>query len=419
MQESIVALIDCDSFYVSVEKVFDPSIRNIPVVVLSNNDGCVVSACPLAKKIGAKTGVAFFEIKKDLALIGGVAYSANYTLYGDFSARFVNYVLDAFPDVELYSVDEVFINIKTNSINETYEKFKALRAKIQKELGISVSVGVSRSKTLAKVATKKAKKIPERINFLIDESEIKNVLMDFPVGDVWGIGRASTAKLKILGIRTAWQLTMAENNLIQKTLTIVGRRTQDELRGIPSVDFKLDPNDKKEITTTRSFLRPVFELEDLERAISDHIFNASAKLRKSNQKCHHMYIFVISNHFKDIPQCYLHANIPLEQAEDSPTVLISKGLEALRRVFKWGYEFRKCGVILTDLRPNTEIQLSLFSEGTEKNDAITATIDKINKKYGPRTVKTMSCSKSVPLPDKARRSKSYTTDINQLLLIKI
>jgi DNA polymerase V len=419
MQESIVALIDCDSFYVSVEKVFDPSIRNIPVVVLSNNDGCVVSACPIAKKIGAKTGVPFFDIKKDLAAIGGVAYSANYTLYGDFSARFVTYVLDAFPDVELYSVDEVFINIKTNNINETHKKLSKLRLKILKELGFSVSVGVSRSKTLAKVATKKAKKIPERIHFLIDAQEIKNTLSDFPVGDIWGIGHASTTKLKILGIRTAWQLTQADNKLIQKTLTIVGRRTQDELRGIPSVNFKLDPNDKKEITTTRSFLGPVYELEDIERALSDHIFNASAKLRKTNQKCHYMYIFVISNHFKDIPQCYLHANIPLEQAEDSPVVLITKGLEALRKIFKWGYEFRKCGVILTDLRPNSEVQLSLFSEGNEKNDAITSAIDNINRKYGPRTVKTMSCSKSVPLPDKARRSKSYTTDINQLLLIKI
>jgi DNA polymerase V len=424
MQKKYIILADCDCFYVSVERVFNPDVRTKPVVVLSNNDGCVVSSSPEAKKFGAKTGVAYFEIKKDFEFAGGVAFSANYTLYGDFSAR-VMVILAEFAgdydNIEFYSVDEAYIIFYFDGTDEEFEEILIKsRKRILKEVGIKVSFCAANTKTQSKVGMNIAKKRKEGVYVFINEELITSYLKYFPVQEIWGIGRASAAKLKAIGVDTAWKLAQAEPKTIRKLLTVTGARLQSELQGISCIEFLNDIDPKKGITTSRSFLKPVYELEVVEKFISDHVFNATEKMRKTQQVCHHMTIFIYTNHFKEqLPQCYLSDEIPLEQGEDSPTVLADLAIKAMRRIFKYGYEYRKCGVILTDLRPKSERQLSLFSTDHEKNDKLTSTIDQINERFGPRKLKLMSCNKDIPKPDGARKSKRYTTNLNEILIVKI
>lgn len=421
---SMIILADCDCFYVSCERLFNIKARTRPVIVLSNNDGCVVSSSPDAKKFGAKTGVPYFEIKKDFEAAGGMAFSANYTLYADLSNRVMCYLVELagdYADIEFYSVDEVFIRVKwTCTEAQALTILENSRKKILKELGVPVSFSLSLNKTLAKVGMTEAKKRPGRAIVFVDRRDIDYILNMMPVEDIWGIGKASGAKLRAIGAKTAMNFSKAEDKLVRSLLTITGSRTQMELRGINCIVMKDEIDPKKGICTSRSFLKPVFELEEVERYISDHIMNSSDKLRKSNQVCHQLSVFLCSNPFREgAPQCFLSKTVKLSQGEDSPTVLAKKAIEIIREIFQWGYEFRKCGVTLYDLRPKNERQLSLFEENSEKDEKKTEAIDKINKIFGPRTIKLMSCNKDVPLPDKAIRSKRYTTNLKEILVIDL
>ncbi len=421
MQKKIIALVDCDSFFCACERVFNPKILYRPVVVLSNNDGCVVSRTKEAKALGIPMGAPYFKIRYAYEKQGGVAFSSNFTLYGDLSHRVMSILAEHTPDLEIYSIDEAFLdltNIPTNDLEKLCIKIRNI---ILKEVGIPVSIGVGPTKVLAKIATTFAKKAPYGVFVMPTNREEKNKLLkQFPVGEIWGIGRASEHKLKIFNIKTAHDLMMAEEKNIQSLLTIVGRRIQDELKEIPSIEIELEREKRKQIIVSRSFDHGLFELDDIKKRLADHVFRASEKLREESLVCFNMSVFVMTNRFKDLPQYYNSYQVNNSTGVDSPVVLIKKAMEALEKIFKYGYEYKKCGVMLNDLVMSDQKQLSFLEPENPQIEKVTNTIDLINQRFGSHTIKVLSCTtKNGAYKDQALKSDRFTTSWKELKLIKI
>lgn len=415
----MIALVDCDSFFVSCERVFDPRLKNKPVVVLSNNDGCVVSRSKEAKALGLKMSAPYFEIKDEFEKRGGIAFSSNFTLYADMSSRVMAILADFTLDIEIYSIDEAFLDLSTFPLEELEKLCLHYRRRILKEVGIPVSIGVDKTKVLAKVATSLAKKNKTGVYVVKSDEERKTILDSYPVGDIWGIGQASALKLNLLKIKTAGQLIAASDSLIQKTLTIVGLRIQHELRGIRCLDINEQRDKRKQIVVSRTLDHTVYDKEELAKHISDHVFRASEKLRDDGLICYHLSLYIITNRFKEIPQYYGSGQGAFNQGEEAPHVMIKKALEILDEIYKYGYEYRKCGVLLSDLRPKGERQLSLLENDFLETEKVTNVIDAINKKFGPHSIKVLSCNQKKKNALQTRLSPNYTTSWSELLLIKI
>lgn len=421
MQKKIIALVDCDSFFCSCERVFNPKLKNTPIVVLSNNDGCVVSRTKEAKALGIPMGVPYFKIKYEFEKKGGVAFSSNFTLYGDFSARVMSVLSDFTPDMEIYSIDEAFLdltNIPTKNIEELAIK---IRTTILKEVGIPVSIGIASTKVLAKVATNLAKKSSSGSGvFHIYSDEQKNYLLKtYPVENLWGVGKASHLKLKSLNIKSAYDLMNANPKIILRNLTIMGAKIQEELKGIMTIEVAEEKEARKQVIVSRSFEHGIYELDEIKKRLSDHVFRASEILREEGLVCFNFSVFIMTNRFKELPQYYNSFQINNLNGEDAPHLLIKKALDGLEHIFKYGYEYKKCGVMLNNLVVKEERQLSLFEPVNTHAEKITEVIDKINNKFGSHLVKMMSCTTETTEPKKQpTKSNCYTTTWNELKIIK-
>lgn len=266
-----IALIDCDSFYASAERSFNPKLQKKPIVVLSNNGGCVVSASSEAKALGIKVGDTYFKIKESFEKKGGVGLLSNFNLYGNISCKIMNILSDCTPEIEVYSIDEAFLDLTNTPIENDLEFGRALKQKIYQYVSIPVSIGIAPSKVLAKIATKLAKK-NGGVYILNDRKQTDEILATLPVDEIWGIAEASSLKLRLLGIKTAYQLMNAPEVLIRKTLTVVGARIQLELRGIAAIELETDVKIKKQVIVSRSFEQGIYDLFDIEKKLSDHIF---------------------------------------------------------------------------------------------------------------------------------------------------
>jgi DNA polymerase V len=390
MQKKILALVDCDSFFCSCERVFNPRLRNVPLVVLSNNDGCVVSRTKEAKALGIPMGVPYFKIKYEFEKRGGVACSSNFALYGDLSARVMSVLAEFTPDLEIYSIDEAFLdltNIPTSNIEELAIK---IRTTIFKEVGIPVSIGIAPTKVLAKVATSLAKKSPVGVFHIYSDEQKNNVLKTYPVENIWGIGRASHQKLKSFNIKTAYDLMNANPKMILKNLSILGVRIQEELKGIMSIGIEQVKEARKQVMVSRSFEKGIYELDEIKKRLSSHVFRASEIMREEKLVCFSLSVFIMTNRFKDLPQYNNSFEIKNLSGEDAPHVLIKKALYGLEQIFQYGYEYKKCGVMLNELVMREERQLSLFEPINVHAEKITEVIDKINNKFGGHKVKLMS-----------------------------
>lgn len=414
----LIGHFDCDSFFVSCERVFDPRLNGKPVVVLSNNDGCVVSRSLEAKALGLKMGAAFFEIKNQFLACGGVAFSSNFSLYADMSSRVMSILSEFSDDIEIYSIDEAFLNLDRFCLDELEELCVSIRKRIIKEVGIPVSIGVDTTKTQAKIATDLAKKSANGVFVMKTKEQRNKIYQSYPVEDIWGIGSASALKLKLLRIKTANELTKADDLLIQKTLTITGLRTQHELRGISCIDINQQRPKRKQIVVSRTMKYKVYEKYELIQAISDHAFRASEKLRDDGLVCYHIHIFILTNTFNDSPQFYGSGHAILYQGESAPNVLIKNALNILDSIFKYGFEYKKCGVVLSDLREKEERQLSLLENNHEENEKISSIVDAVNRKF-PQGLKMMSCTSKLKNTATERMSKNMTTSFEELLTIKL
>ena len=381
-----VALIDCNSFYVSCERLFNPKIQSVPVVVLSNNDGCVISRSTEAKKLGIRMGEPYFKVK-DLVKKNNVQiFSSNYALYGDLSRRVMK-VLKGFTDkIEIYSIDEAFLDLSHIKDEQVEEYGKQIRERVLKWTGIPTSVGISNTKTLSKVANHIAKKNKAGVIFL--KENIDNILKDFDIADVWGVGR-QLSKLYIKnGIDNAYKLKNISNTWVKKSTNVLGAKTVMELRGIPCIDLETETTRRKSCCVSRSFGKKVESLDKLKESITTHCLNAAEKIRTDKQTTRAVTIFIRTSPFDKNRKYYSNSiTIELPVATNNSIELVKTAISGLGKIYKYGYFYQKAGVILSKLRDASEKELNLLAPILEnKSQPLMRAIDFTNAKYGRNAI---------------------------------
>jgi len=426
--KNIFALVDCNNFYVSCERIFNPKLENKPVVVLSNNDGCCVARSNEAKKLGIKMGEPFFKIKDLVEKEGLKVYSSNYELYGDISNRVSETLFTFSPDIEIYSIDEAFVNLKRIYTNSYEDYGRKIRERIFDWVNIPVSIGISPTKTLSKVANQFVKKDKSfgGVLSLINKSEeeINELLKNLDVSDVWGIGRQYSKKLYAENIKSAYDFKYSNPKFIQKIMTINGLKTQNELKGVSCIPLEYETPDKKGICSSRSFGKLTSSFKELNEAVSTYTTTAAEKLRSQNSKCKKITIFIRTNHFRTNDKQYANSKSYnfLEPTSYTPD-LIKASKFLLKQIFKENYNYQKVGVILTEIINENEIQNSLFNIDTlqyknNKKDLIISKVDEINKSLGNNSI--IFAANGIKKEWKMKsekRSDRFTTNLNELLKI--
>ena len=381
-----IALIDCNSFYVSCERLFNPKIKNIPVVVLSNNDGCVISRSIEAKKIGIKMGEPYFKVKELVKKNNVQIFSSNYSLYGDLSRRVMK-VLKGFSDkIEIYSIDEAFIDLSHIKDENIEDYGKKIRERVLKWTGIPTSVGISCTKTLSKVANHVAKKNKTGVIFLKDN--IDDVLKNFDISDIWGVGR-QLSKLYIKnGINNAYKLKNISNSWVKKSTNVLGAKTVMELRGIPCINLETEETKRKSCCVSRSFGRKIESLNKLKESITTHCLNAAEKIRNDNQTTRSITVFIRTSPFDKNRKYYSNSlTIDLPIATNNSLELVKMATESLKKIYKYGYFYQKAGIILSKLSEAGEKNLNLLTPILEnKSQTLMKAIDLTNAKYGRNVI---------------------------------
>lgn len=411
-------LVDCNNFYASCERVFNPSLNGKPIVVLSNNDGCVIARSNEAKALGIKMGVPAYQIK-DLVKKHDVAvFSSNYVLYGDMSGRVMSMLAELAPEIEVYSIDEAFLNL------EGIQDLQTLGSKIVRQVtrgtGIPVSAGIASTKTLAKVANKFAKKYPayNRLCIIDTEEKREKALKLFEIGDIWGIGRRQATKLEKQGIKTAYDFTQLPGSWVRKNMTVTGERTWKELRGISCIDMESAPPAKKQICTSRSFGKMVEDIDTMSEAIATHASTCAKKLRQQKSYAMSLMVFIHTNNFReDLPQYWKNTIIKLPVPTSDTLEIVHYALEGLKSIFMPGYQYKKAGVIITEIV--TSAQLGLFDTvDREKREKLMQVIDKVNGEHRHLVKLAVQGNGRDWKLKQEQLSKRYTTDINEVLTIK-
>ncbi len=407
-------LVDCNSFYVSCERIFNPALLKKPVVVLSNNDGCVVARSSEAKRLGIPMGAPAFQYQKLFDEKNVFVYSSNYTLYGDMSQR-VMQVLEQFsPKIEIYSIDEAFLAIADD---DPLAIAREIRSRVLQWTGIPVSVGIGTTKTLAKVANHIAKKdeTTKGAFYLHGEREIDRVLSRFPLDDIWGIGRRLSRRLKGLGILTPLQFKNTNSQWIRKNFSVTLLKTALELSGISCLHLEEVYAPRKSITCSRSFNAVVTDLKQLEEAISNYTASAAKKLREQKSLANYLTVFLTTSPFIANPYAN-SATLSLPEASDYTPHLIAKAKCGLQSLFRMGYEYKKVGVIFTDLSPKTCYQRDLFFDASPSYDKAMQVLDQINNSFGKTALQ--FAAEGLEKRWKMRRSRTsshFTTNWQQLL----
>jgi DNA polymerase V len=441
-----IALVDCNSFYCSCERLFNPRLRNKPVVVLSNNDGCIVSLTPEAKELGIPMGAPIFKVKELVEKHNVAVYSSNYTLYGDISARVMHTLGELAPQIEIYSIDEAFLDLSGFNSKFLSEHGHAVRNTVYQYTAIPVSVGIAPTKVLAKMCNKLAKKklSPTDVKntkaayptlaktrgavsyFDFSKSEIDAVMRAFPVEDLWGIGKQSAKKLAWRGVRTAYDLKNASEKMVRSELTVVGLRILRELNEEPCMEMELDKEPRKQIISSRSFGELQTELDPILDAVSNHATRVCEKLRKQQSVCFNMSVFLHTNPFKQgSPQYYNSRSVEFPNGVNETNVMIRYARLALEQIYRDGFQFKKCGIIVNEIHPETENQLDLFAPRPpdvpehDRLKAVISTMDRINAELGTDMVKFASCGLEKHWQMKSQmKSRRYTTHWKELLEVK-
>ncbi len=417
------ALVDCNNFYASCERVFQPQLKNKPIVVLSNNDGCVIARSNEAKKLGVPMGAPAFEYKELFDKQGIHVFSSNYALYGDMSNRVMTLLQEFAPEIEVYSIDEAFLRFEGMLPNFDFQDYgNIIRKVVTKGTGIPISIGMAPTKALSKVANKIAKKFAEKTGgmYLIDTDEKRiKALRWTKVEDLWGIGYRHAKRLQALSIYTAYDFTQQPEDWVRKQMSVVGLRLQNELKGIPCLEMDtVQP--KKNIATTRSFDFNQTEFYYLRERVATFAVTCAEKLRAQKSCCNAIMIFVHTNgHRKDLPQYSRNVVLPLPYPTNSSITLTQFAAKGLEMIFKQGYAYKKAGVIVMDITPETVQQINLFENNPIKHRPLMETIDRINKSIGVKKVKL--ASQDVGRTWKMRQEKlspRYTTQINEIIKVK-
>lgn len=414
-------LIDCNSFYCSVEQVYEPRARNKPVVVLSNNDGCVISRTKEAKALGIAMGEPAFKREKFYEENGVWIFSSNYTLYGDYSARVMETVKSLVKEVEIYSIDESFLNLSQYSYRDLYKFANEIRETVLQHTGIPTGIGVGPSKTLSKVANKLAKK-GDGVCVLRSQEEIRKALSDFPVGDLWGVGGQYQKKLNSFGIFTALDLIKQNDAWILKQFTKVGLKMVKELRGEACYKLEELPPPKKNICVAKSFGHDLFKYSDVREALATYAAIAAAKLRRQGLCASAVIVFLETNSFKtELPQYCNSLCLPLPVQSNSTFEIFKYAESILDNIYFPGYAYKKTGILLEGLVSAESVQTDLFYDfDYKKQNHLMIALDKINAVMGRDTVKLAAQGTRRNFRMRQERlSKRFTTSWDELLTIRI
>jgi DNA polymerase V len=424
------AIVDCNSFYCSCERLFRPDLWNKPVVVLSNNDGCIISRTDEAKKIGVGMAAPYYQNRDIIEKNKVAVFSSNYNLYGDLSMRVMDTlkILAGEDRVEIYSVDESFLDLSMIPGEKLYAAAKQIKEITERWTGIKVSIGVAPTKVLSKVANKLSKKDKQGTNgiMVLDTNEkIKTALEDTPLHDVWGVGRQYAARLKNFGIENGWQLRNMPEEWCRKNLGgVVGVRLVKELKGISCIPMKDPLEIKKMIATTRMFGKPVHQLSDLKEAVATYTSRAAEKIRRQHYAAGLIQVFVVTNGFLNQPYQYnpqtKHMHIFLPQATSHTNELIGYAIPLVEKLFRPDVKYMKAGVILGALVPDNSIQSNLFATGPRNRlPSLMSAIDNINFSMRDDVVKYAATGlKRNWKMRQELRSKRYTSRWNELFEIK-
>ena len=382
-----IALIDCNSFYVSCERLFNPKIRKKPVVVLSNNDGCIISRSTEAKALGIKMGEPYFKAKDIIVKNKVEVFSSNYSLYGDLSRRVMRTLKRFNSAIEVYSIDEAFLDLSNFPDSEVEKVGKEIRETVLKWTGIPTSIGIAKTKTLSKVANHIAKKKESGVTSLIGIENIDPILEKVEINDVWGVGRQLTKFYHKNGIYNAKQLKNKSNTWVKKNSNVLGSRTAMELRGIPCIDIETTQSKRKSCVVSRSFGRRIEKYQELKEAVANYCLNASEKIRSESLIAKSITVFVRTSPFQSRFGYYSNSKtIDFAISTNNSIEIVKTALVALDSIFKNGYRYQKAGVMLTGLS-NEDGSKNLFSsEKDEKIKGLMKSIDNTNYRYGRSTL---------------------------------
>ena len=414
---NFAVLVDCNSFYASCERVFNPSLNNRPVAVLSNNDGCVIACTKEAKALGIKMGTPFFKCKELIEKNNGKFFSSNYTLYGDLSNRVMEVLVSYPAEPEIYSIDEAFLLFNKQTVKRMFTIGRDIKYSVKRFTGVPVSVGVASTKTLAKIANHIAKKSKNGVYVFGSQKQVDRVMKITPVEEIWGVGRQYSKKLQKNNVYTAEDLCKMPDTWIRKLMTNKGLQTVWELRGYPCVPTTSDRVEKKAINTSRSFSHLVSEKHELYEALAYYTTLNAEKLREQNSCAQMVCVYLSTNHFRDEPQyCSSHTvSLPIPTAETP--LLIRAAHEAMDKIFKPGYLYKKTGCLFFELIPETDKTNNLFYKPYYKSaeQNMMKVMDNVNEKYGRDTLRYASTGiKRSWTMNRKMLSPAYTTSWKQI-----
>lgn len=416
------ALIDCNNFYASCERVFQPNLINKPIVVLSNNDGCVIARSNEAKSLGIPMGAPAFKYKKKFQDNKVEVFSSNFKLYGDMSNRVMSIVSRFVPDIEIYSIDEAFLKFEGFSENIIDKKCIEIIETVMKWTGIPVSIGLAETKSLAKVANRIAKKDFSKTNsFYSINNNRKHIkaLKTINIKDIWGIGSQNEKKLLKIGVKSGFDFIKIPDEWVKKNMSIIGLKLKKELEGIPTLDIVKENNNKKSITTTRSFEAEISSLDELIERITTFAVVASKKLRIQNSECNMISVYIRSNPFKENNDKYHFSLTESLPFSTNSSIEISKfAIKLLKKIYHQGKSYKKAGIILMGLTPESIHQVSFFEKDTNKHKKLMESIDDIDNKYGLYKVRLASQDqKRIWKMNRQNLSRNYTTNIEEVLTV--
>jgi DNA polymerase V len=416
-----LALVDCNNFYVSCERLFRPDLKGVPLVVLSNNDGCVVSRSNEAKALGVRMGQPWFECKQLAEQHGVLALSSNYALYADISNRVMRILGEFSPRTEVYSIDECFVDL--SGMPDVRTLSYRIRETVLKWTGMPVCVGIGPTKTLAKLANHVAKKHPRSRGVFnyndLSAAQQAHLLSRIPVDEVWGVGRRLHARLAAQAIHTVQDLRLAHTPSLRAGFGVVMEKTQRELNGLACIDLQEIEPDKQQIIASRSFGGMVQTLEVLKDALSVFVANACAKLRAQGSHASVIQVFLMTNRFRqDLPQYAPSLAVPLPQPTNDSLVVNRWASHLVERMFRPGYQYKKAGVVLSGISPLGRYQTDWLEPPQAVDTRLMDALDRLNKRYGRATVKvsTQGAYQGWQMKQE-NKSPNYTTDWRDMPLV--
>lgn len=419
----MIALVDCNNFYCSCERVFQPSLEGKPLIVLSNNDGCAISLSDEAKAAGIKMGSPAHMITEELKKNNVTVFSSNYTFYGDMSQRVMSTIQEFVPRMEVYSIDETFVDFSDIPVDQMEQLGFKIKETVKQYTGIPVSIGIAPTKTLAKMANRFAKKTKKHIgvHLMRTSSEIDEVLQYTDIADVWGIGAQHATRLISLGVNKASDFVQLPEEWVRKNMSVVGLRMIKEMKGIPCIKWEFTQPKRKGIRTSRSFGKLMRDKRDIAEAVSNFAANCALKLRNDKTCAKEIEVFIQTNPFRnEDEQFYRSLKMQLPVASNDSSEIIKNALNLLDLIYCEGYNFMKAGVLVADIVPDNEIQQGLFDETNRtRSKKLMCALDNVNNIHGKNAIRVAAQGYEKRWAMRqANLSPCYTTDISKLPIVK-